>query len=218
MTRDENGRNCLHNCAILGKWQYFKALLDSPKVDINAIDNLARTPLIQVIIHQDPKNFHLFRPESKGQYECVQALIQRGAKVNLRDKEGRTALHYAITYKRWASFLAIIKCFSDDGLTMGDNSGQTLIHALLDPVDPVNPLKLRSANLGSDETFPLKCLKVLLAKGLDVNAKDLSGRSPLHYAATSHKWDCFQELVNKGAHISDTDSEGATPMHRHIKF
>ena len=55
-------------------------------------------------------------------------------------------------------------------------------------------------------------LKVLVAKGYDVNAKDESGFTPLHYAAVSGQMETVQYLVDNGADIYSVNLQNYTPL------
>ncbi|MEM0459829.1 MAG: ankyrin repeat domain-containing protein [Thermofilaceae archaeon] len=59
----------------------------------------------------------------------------------------------------------------------------------------------------------LQLVKKLVVKGADVNAKDLSGWTPLHYAAKEGHLEIVQFLVEKGASVNAEDISGWTPLH-----
>lgn len=68
------------------------------------------------------------------------------------------------------------------------------------------PLHLAATN--SDIT----ALKVLLAAGADVNAKDMDGNTPLHMAAYTNRFENSKLLLEAGADIGATNSGGRTPI------
>lgn len=58
-----------------------------------------------------------------------------------------------------------------------------------------------------------KAVEVLVAHGMNVNAKDFMGDRPLHIAATVGNCRLIEYLLNKGADHTVRNQEGATPLH-----
>ncbi|CAI9718982.1 E3 ubiquitin-protein ligase HACE1 isoform X1 [Octopus vulgaris] len=65
-----------------------------------------------------------------------------------------------------------------------------------------------AANCGSYE-----CLSLLLKKGATVNARDVSGCTPLHLAARNGKRKCLNKLLEHDADINIRNNEGLTTIH-----
>ena len=62
------------------------------------------------------------------------------------------------------------------------------------------------------ELETLKPSNSTLAAGVDVNAKDVDGINPLHYATwTDHK-ETVELLIDKGADVNAKDAAGNTPL------
>src|SRR5436309_683599 len=61
-------------------------------------------------------------------------------------------------------------------------------------------------------------VKELLASGVDVNAKDLVDRTPLHCAATENRKEMAEFLLAVKADINAKDKNGLTPLHAAARF
>ncbi|XP_013110675.2 ankyrin-3 [Stomoxys calcitrans] len=76
------GETPLHSALKYRNSQVVNLLLQTNKVNINEIDESDKTPLMYAIAYE--------------QIDVALELIRRGAKVNLQDKDGRSALFYAV--------------------------------------------------------------------------------------------------------------------------
>lgn len=81
---------------------------------------------------------------------------------------------------------------------------------------------LRAALMGIIEAPNPDVVQHLIDLGVDVNAKDRFGWTPLHYAARkkspaadpSLSTACVKLLIDAGAEVNAKDKDGVTPMHR----
>ena len=55
-------------------------------------------------------------------------------------------------------------------------------------------------------------IKHLIEFGVDVNARDYYGNTPLHYAARLKKSELIEMLLNAGAEIDPVNKDGLTPL------
>ncbi|MCP3660605.1 MAG: hypothetical protein GY830_09960 [Bacteroidetes bacterium] len=109
--------------------------------------------------------------------EVIQLLIDYDAKINLKDKKGRTPLHIAITEfskgfsrceKELENIRILIKNNADINIT--DNEEKTPLHLLL-------------------KTWSLKKedVDLLLSKNPSINIKDNEGKTPLDYLSVENE-------------------------------
>ena len=62
------------------------------------------------------------------------------------------------------------------------------------------------------EIGALDCVKYLVEKGANVDAKNERGYTALIFSAQHGRLDCLQHLVEEGAHINRKDKEGYTAL------
>ncbi|KAK6330441.1 hypothetical protein TWF696_003333 [Orbilia brochopaga] len=94
-TKDSNGYSALHTAAAgVGCATHTKLLLESNLFDVNAQDNNGRTPLIlyarRLSLHRSLADLG----DLSALKETLDALLAAGAAVEIKDKEGKTAVDY----------------------------------------------------------------------------------------------------------------------------
>ncbi len=78
---NSTGKTTLHFAAVVGNTEVVKLLLAAPGIDVNAANSAGKTPLQSAA--------------GQGRTEVVKLLLTAGAKISVRDIEGRTALDLA---------------------------------------------------------------------------------------------------------------------------
>lgn len=119
----------------------------------------------------------------------VDALIEHGSAVNL-DHSGRSALHW----------LSLNRC-----------------KAIGYPQDFDDVLREFTPRVAEAEERHMEktaaTAKTLIKGGFDVNACDIFGRTPVHYACRYKTISLIEILVEHGGNLSRADMRGCTPLH-----
>ncbi|MFC1793592.1 ankyrin repeat domain-containing protein [Planctomycetota bacterium] len=128
-----------------------------------------------------------------GYKDIVELLMAHGANVNARDGDRRTPLYYA----KEKGHTEIVELLRKHGAKLTDQI-QSLRKAVADR--------------------DIAQVKSLLSKGIDVNGKDETGDTPLHYAAeltTDASKDVCELLIARGASasVNAKNKVGWTPLH-----
>lgn len=121
----------------------------------------------------------------------LETLITHGARIEVRDDEGATAI-----------FLA------------GKAAGARTVHTLLRYGANISD---RNDSLDTALTFACcwgmtERAQMLIDAGIDVNAQDNFGRTALHWAAMNGHAATVGLLIHHGAYVNVSDTFGATPL------
>lgn len=161
----------------------------------------------------------------EGCLECVQAMVEKGARVDLPDPEGVTPLIWAI----WNTRFDVAKYLIEHGANVNrfDWWGRTPLYLAVDYV--TLPHGGRPDQPSLDETLPIDIVRLLLDKGAEPdpqlkmtaplratgNDRGLDpmlapGVTPLIRAAKAFDVDSMKALLDHGADISLTTSRNMT--------
>lgn len=186
-----------------------KLLLKADGVDINAVTALGRTPLLLAA--------------AAGDYRMVQLLLQKGAKLDVTDKEGYTPLMTAAIEKRrqveklLLDKKADVKATRCDGWTalhLDPNAGhEGMCRALISAGADVNAIDsegwtplMTAASEGHLSVVQLLCSRA------NVNARLRGGFSILYLAATEGHDEIVAALLEAGAEVDAASGRGSTPL------
>ena len=134
----------------------------------------------------------LISAAARGDLEVSSFLLQRGADVNIQDKQGYTALFHAI-HARYEEVEKIL-----------------LNHPNLDPnARGLNGITALSSYVWRDRK---NAAQKLLELGADVNAQDDDGDAALHGAARNGNVEILGILLDKGADPNLKNKQGGTPL------
>ncbi|KAH7305391.1 ankyrin repeat-containing domain protein [Rhexocercosporidium sp. MPI-PUGE-AT-0058] len=184
---------------------------------VNAVDYERRTPLIYATM--------------AGSWEAVELLISLGAKIDLVDCEGRSALHYAgrMDHTGRICQLLLRKCSKEivnqqdlEGNTplieaVGDESNVPVVKYLLAAGADVNMIsKTKGTALQNASRFgTMELLKLLVDSEADVNLCG-SGQFPPLSLVCGRRNDLADHvafLVEKGANVRHVDFLGRSILH-----
>ncbi|MBN1973416.1 MAG: ankyrin repeat domain-containing protein [Sedimentisphaerales bacterium] len=72
-----------------------------------------------------------------------------------------------------------------------------------------------AANLQKEK---IDLIQFLLSKGAEVNIKNISGNTPLHYAASQGEKNITELLISKGTNLHIQNIDGQTPLHSAVYY
>ena len=173
--KDGRNRTALHYASDL---KVVKALL-SKGVEIDVEDMYLCTPLMLT--------------GERGHIDILLYLIDHGADVNKKDRDERTALHYA-------SDLKVVEALLSKGVEID-----------VEDKDRCTPLMLTARRRHID------ILLYLIDCGADIDKKDGRERTALHYASERGDLKVVEALLSKGAEIHVEDGDRCTPLFLAVK-
>lgn len=129
---------------------------------------------------------------ARGDLNALRARLAASANAcDALNREGKTALHYAINFAQRDAFLLLVESGQCD-INAADRTGMTPLHC--------------AASIGLPAAVPM-----LLEAGADLEARDSFGDTPLHTAAMKGYVDMVRALLDAGANAQSTNHAGRTP-------
>lgn len=242
--QDADGNTLLNHAAINGRFKVAKFLLDK-KADYTIKNSEGKAPIdiaianerldIALILLEKSIDIDLYddlrmdsilnlliKAKGSSKEKCLsilEILINHGANINVEDAEGVPLIYRMLEdgndeleelYKK-ADFHLINKKknYNNEFIkfllqrevdySYRDKDGNTLLH-----------LAAKYTNLKIVQTF--------LAHGLEANATNFLGETPLHLAVKTHDYvQIARALIAGGANVNAQDNDGNTPLHKIIE-
>ncbi len=208
--------------------------------DVTQRDKAGRTPLL-LLLHEHI--YHNVLPIEKRDHakivRLVDLLIAHKADRQAMGEDGRMALHLAMSVRQIAHHLLDIS--PREALHHVDGEGDTpLFHAVRVTYSKENPAEITARLLKMDNTLVKHknkwgetalqkairadngaAIRVLIENGIDVNAENEGGYTPLlnivrnevAFLKQQPLLDLLGLLISKGADINKTDTNKNTPLH-----
>ena len=206
---DSRGRTIMHYAAYSGNMRLIFFLIHNA-FHLNPPDKLKITPLHIAI--------------SRSHLSLVQFIIIHAVKMDLH--EAQKLLHYSSSC---GSTFEILKFLMSYGCKLEEPdpiNGKTFFKKALetDNLEFFSYLLNQKVSYSPDENINTlihmaakrdasKIIQFLIQNGVDIDYKDIQGKTPLHYAAIHHSFNSLLTLVEAGSQIDPTDKHGRTPLH-----
>ena len=188
--RDDEGCTPLH-IAVLAENEEVLHLLIQHCVDSG----------IQDINHRTPLHMMVYMGLAKAARMVLDRVEPLKARLNAKDKKGRTPLHLA----SWRCHFGIARLLLKFGADVDAQDTDTMTPLHL--VSQTRPLMF------GDGSKVVKTVQVLLEHGASVHAWDKNGRMPLHVALEHGLSDIVAPLLKYGADVDAQDNDAMTPLH-----
>ena len=142
----------------------------------------------------------LFTAIVAGSNQAVQMLLRCGARVDVADAKGITALHVAAGWGQWRPIRDLIAAGAE--LEARTVEGLTPLWMAMDP--------------GIWGGCDLRTMRELVAMGADVNTVNGDGVTLLHAAIEACIEDAVPTLLEAGADVRFVDKKGMQPLHHAV--
>lgn len=161
---------------------------------------------------------------SSGYVDIIELLLNRGFRIDSVDEDGNTALHLACRENKVEAAAMLLNHGINPNL--GNKKGETSLHVAVRGriINIVKLLlygkditQLESKSSPPPVSHEIEVVHSMNENGLNINATDSIGRTPLHYAVERQSSTCFIMLMDHNANINATDEKGKSPFYLAIE-
>ena len=208
--KDENGRNVLHLACLNNNLPAIERILSLNLIDKETRDNYGNTPLHLACLGNN--------------ITAIEYLLINGTNKEAKNNKGQTPLHFAIKYSN-PSVVDFLLSIGVD-IKAKNNKGQTPLHLACKKGYLPRPDYFISFN---NDGYVVECtdnvgqescvfggnldlIKSLLQHGADMEEKDNTNSTPLHYACKYSTLPIIKYLISEGANTKAINSSSLTPV------
>lgn len=160
----------------------------------------------------------------EGTTEQVSLLIEKGADLDVLDKDGNAPIHHSIVKCHIGILQKLTEAKANVNMRNEEGKSPVYLATELDQDEFVMILISFNANVGlSDENkvtplhiaadhCNLNLVTALIKAGAPINAVDVDKNSPLHFGSQKMNKKIVEALINSGADTKLMNSKGLTPL------
>lgn len=202
-------QTALHLAAKRCRQMVLKTLLSYNTIDVNARDEMGRSPLHRMI-------------EGKPMDGVEVLLSAKGLDFNAQDDDGETPLHLAAKCN-YPEYINVLLTHKEVNVHLLDNNGQTPLHkaAASTNYDSIKFLLGKGIDINHQDVHGVTALHIatkakesvivqaiLKEPGVEVNLPDENKQTPLHWAAKNGNFNIIKAILTNGGNMNAKDKTG----------
>lgn len=247
--QDSSGATPLHEALRYGNLEIARMLITAG-ANLNAADNIGKTPAMLVFSKEKAMETYGLLAENHADFtrkdmfgdtvlhtvcmcgsepEVITFLIEHGAEVNAKNKEGSTPLCIAVQKKN----VDVVRVLAEAGADIHAKDAQGIspvIGALINSQEMLKALITQKNVVTVDSEgntplhiallydAPLSRVKYILSQTEDVNLRNRDGNSPLFICVLKNRKEVGEALLQKGADIFCANNNNNSPLRLALKY